>query len=102
MQALPDFSVQISYPVALEAGKKYSIKFKASADAARTVVLACQQDVSPKTNWYTSAPINLTTTPAVLGLYYYTATNTDPSNLFKFYLGGGGTAQSRYQQRYRH
>lgn len=87
-----DYSVQISYPVALEAGKKYSIKFKASADAARTVVLACQQDVSPKTNWYISSPINLTTTPTVLGPYYYTATTSDPSNLFKFYLGGGGTA----------
>ena len=87
-----DYSVQISYPVALEAGKKYSIKFKASADAARTVVLACQQDVSPKTNWYISAPINLTTTPTVLGPFYYTATTTDPSNSFKFYLGGGGAS----------
>jgi hypothetical protein len=87
-----DYSVQISYPVALEAGKKYSIKFKASSDASRTTAIAFQQDTGPKTNWYISSAIKLTTTPTVFGPYYYTATTTDPSNLFKFYLGGGGTA----------
>ena len=86
------YSVQISYPMALEAGKKYSFKFKASADAARTISLDLQQNVAPNTNWWESDPINLTTTPTVLGPYYFTATMTDPSNLFKFYLGGGGTA----------
>lgn len=87
-----NYSVQISYPMALEAGKKYSFKFKASADAPRTMTIDLQQNVAPNTNWWESDPINLTTTPTVLGPYYFTATTTDPSNMFKFYLGGGGTA----------
>jgi hypothetical protein len=87
-----DYSVQISYPVALGAGKKYAINFKASADAARTITLSMQQNDGPKTTWYSSNPIALTTTPAVYGPYEFTATNTDPSNLFKFYMGGGGAS----------
>jgi hypothetical protein len=86
------YAVQISSLVPLEAGKKYSMKFKASADAVRTVVLTMQQDVGAKETWYTSDPITLTNTPTVLGPYVFTATTTDPSNLFKFYMGGGGTS----------
>ncbi len=86
------YSVQISYPMSLETGKKYSMKFKASADADRTVFINLQQNEGSKTDWYQSPVINLTTTPTVFGPYEYTATTTDASNLFKLYLGGGGTA----------
>jgi len=86
------YSVQISYPMPLETGKTYSMKFKASADASRTVLIHLQQDVAPKTDWYSSEAINLTTTPTVFGPYFFTPTATEASNLFKFYWGGGGTA----------
>ncbi len=87
-----NYSVQISYPVALEAGKTYSVTFKASADAPRTTTIVLQQNVAPKKTWWESPAINLTTTPTSLGPYFFTATTTDPSNLFKFFLGGGGTS----------
>ncbi len=84
------YSVQVGAAMPLVAGKKYSMKFKASADGPRTVFINLQQNEASKTDWYQSPTINLTTAPTVFGPYFYTATSTDTSNLFKFYLGGGG------------
>jgi len=87
-----NYSVQISYPMPLVKGVSYRIKFKASADAPRKMQINLQQDVAPKTNWFTSENIALTEIPSDYGPYFFTATETDFTNLFKFYLGGGGTA----------
>ncbi|MDA3866530.1 MAG: right-handed parallel beta-helix repeat-containing protein [Salinivirgaceae bacterium] len=86
-----NYSVQISYPMPLVADVAYQIKFKASADSSRNVAIDLQQNVDPKTNWFLSDDISLTTTPTTYGPFNFTATETDPSNLFKLYLGGGET-----------
>ena len=82
-----NWMVQLAHIMPLEAGKTYSIKFKASADANRTINYALQQDISPKTTWQTSSNINLTTTPTIYGPYYFNASTTDATNKFKFILG---------------
>jgi hypothetical protein len=89
------YSVQISYPVALVAGKKYSIKFKASAESVRNAQVIMQENVGSKRTWYTST-LSVTTTPTTYGPFYYTATTDDSSNRFKLFLGGSGGAVTTY------
>jgi parallel beta-helix repeat protein len=87
-----NYSVQISYPMPLDSGVTYQMKFRASAEAPRNVAINLQQSIAPKTNWYTSEDFALTETPTDYGPFYFTSKVTDPSNSFKFYLGGGGAA----------
>lgn len=81
------FELQISQAVPIIAGKTYSIKFKASASAPRTIDFALQQGVAPRANWRYIGGIALTTTPTTYS-YTFTATATDNSNGMKFMVGG--------------
>jgi hypothetical protein len=87
------YSVQVSYPVSIIAGKRYSITFKASAATNRQVQVVMQ---GSSDYWYGSPSINLTTTPTTYGPYFYTATTSDSTNRFRFYLGGTAGAVTTY------
>jgi hypothetical protein len=84
--------IQMLQTIPLTAGKTYTITFKASAAANRTIDLMFQQGVSPKTVWYSQYGISLTTTPTTKGPYTFTCTTTDASNQFRFLLGNSTSA----------
>ncbi|MDA3868237.1 MAG: carbohydrate binding domain-containing protein [Salinivirgaceae bacterium] len=85
------WSVQLRYNVAVTSGKTYNLKFKASADASRTIGLVLQQNTSPYSTWMNNSNISLTTTPTTFGPYTFNCVETDTTNLLKFLLGGNTT-----------
>jgi Secretion system C-terminal sorting domain/Carbohydrate binding domain len=79
--------VQLAYNFPIVEGKTYTISFKASADANRSIVYSFQQNVAPKKVYTTSPEINLTTTPTTYGPYTFNSTFTDNDQSFRFLLG---------------
>ncbi len=84
--------IQFSYPVAIEAQRKYSIQFKASADAPRIITFAFQENVGSKRTWFTNPNINITTIPTVYGPFYFNCTTTDNTDIFKFLIGNSNVS----------
>lgn len=83
-----DWYLQLAHLLPLVSGRTYSIKFKASADAPRTIGWEFQQNVNPKTIFTIQNAIALTTTPTTYGPYTYTSTVTESNQSLKFLLGG--------------
>jgi hypothetical protein len=86
------WNIQLKQTIPLVAGKTYTLKFKASADATRTIDLMFQQGASPKTVWKSQYGISLTTTPQTFGPYTFNCTTNDATNEFRFLLGNSTTA----------
>ncbi|TCN59512.1 putative secreted protein (Por secretion system target) [Flavobacterium circumlabens] len=86
------WNIQLKQTIPLVAGTTYTVKFKASADAARTIDLMFQQGVLPKNVWKSQYGINLTTTPQIFGPYTFNCTTTDVTNEFRFLLGNNTSA----------
>ncbi len=80
------YNVQVGTNVSFEAGKEYSIMFKASADANRMVNLIMLKNQSPWSTMFTQNNISLTTIPTTFGPFYYNSTTTE-TLAFRFLLG---------------
>jgi len=70
--------IQVRTNVFVEKDKTYAVRFKASADATRTIDLKVFQNISPDFNSALAVSnIQLTTTPTIFGPYLFSWRNTD-------------------------
>jgi len=86
------WEIQLMQLIQIVSGKTYTVKFRASASANRTIGIAFQQSSSPYTTYYSNSTINITTIPTNYGPYTFTCTTTDASDYFKFMLGSKSDA----------
>jgi hypothetical protein len=86
-----NWHVQVQQVVPITSGKTYSVTFKASATAPRTMQIVFQQSVSPYTDYWSSETINLTTSPSTYGPYTFVSNTTDPTQKFRFFLGNNNS-----------
>lgn len=80
------YQLQMSQPLPLEAGRTYSIKFKGSASANRTMDIYLQSNTGSKPIIKGFYNIALTTQPTNYS-YIFTSNVTDNTNIFKFLVG---------------
>lgn len=80
------YHVQLNQARGITSGKTYQLSFMAKADAAKTVDLLLQQNVSPYTVYWAQYTINLTTSAATYGPYTFNSTTTDANAVLHFNL----------------
>jgi hypothetical protein len=80
-----DWHIQIQQGQAVET-KNYRISFKARADNTKSMRTVWQQNGGAYEEYFSQSQ-NLTTTAAQFGPYSWNSARTDPTALFKFYVG---------------
>ena len=84
-----DWNVQVIQSMGVLVGKTYEISYMAKADAPRTMTVVMQQAATPYTSHF-SEGVSLTTSNQSF-THTFTATSTDASSLFRFFVGNNQT-----------